>query len=382
MSIQGALSDIRVLDLSRLLPGPFCSMILADHGADVIAIEDKAFNQTELFFNGVNRNKRHISLNLKSQKGKEVFFKLAENADVILEGFRPGVVKRLGVDYETVKKINPAIIYCAITGYGQTGPMRDRVGHDVNYLSMSGVLDLIGGAQSPPAIPGVQFGDIAGGAMNGAIGILLALLARHRTGMGQYIDISMTDGMAGFMILPHFFHQLTGMFPQRSQSMLSHRYACYNTYETADHRYIAVGAVEMRFWKKLCEHLGAPEYIPLQYDENRRQEIIDWLGNIFKAKTAAGWEAELAPMEVCCTRVHHLEEVMNGPLYKEREMVVDIPDTNGGQTRTFGVPVKLSQTPGSVRTPPESFGESTESILKELGYTDNTIDAFRKDDII
>ena len=218
--MTGALAGIRVLDLSRLLPGPFCSMILADHGAEVIALEDGTRETGEIFFNGVNRNKRHISLNLKTEAGKAIFFKLARRADIILEGFRPGVVKRLGVDYEAVKAINPGIIYCSITGYGQTGPLKDAVGHDVNYLSHAGILDLMGDADRPPSIPGIQLADIAGGAMNAALGILLALAARQRTGEGQYIDISMTDGLAGFLILPRFFRQLTGMAQTRSRTFL------------------------------------------------------------------------------------------------------------------------------------------------------------------
>ena len=195
----GALDGITVIDLSRLLPGPYCSMILADHGARVIAIEGRQFVADGLFFNTINRNKEHMSLNLKTEEGKQIFSRLVEKADVVLEGFRPGVVDRLGVDYGSVRKVNPKIIYCAITGYGQDGPFRDRVGHDVNYLSFAGVLNLMGEADRPPSIPGIQIADIAAGGMNAAIGILLALFAREKTGKGQYIDISMTDGMVGFL---------------------------------------------------------------------------------------------------------------------------------------------------------------------------------------
>ena len=174
----GALDGITVIDLSRLLPGPYCSMILADHGARVIAVENKRFIADGLFFNTINRNKEHMSLNLKTEAGKQIFFRLIEKADVLLEGFRPGVVDRLGADYESVRKVNPEIIYCSITGYGQDGPFRDRVGHDVNYLSYAGVLDLMGEPDRPPSIPGIQIADIAAGGMNAAIGILMALFAR------------------------------------------------------------------------------------------------------------------------------------------------------------------------------------------------------------
>ena len=376
MSAEGALAGITVLDLSRLLPGPCCSMMLADHGARVIAIEDKRFIADDLFITTVNRNKEHMSLNLKTFEGKEIFFRLVERADVLLEGFRPGVVHRLGIDYDTVCKINAKIIYCSITGYGQTGPCRDRAGHDVNFLAHSGVLGLIGAPDRPPSIPGVQIADIAGGGMNAAIGILLALMARERTGKGQYIDISMTDSMVSLLPLTLFLQQRTGEDPKRGETLLSHRYACYNTYETADGRYLSIGAVENRFWKRLCDHLGMPAYASLQYDEKRRHEIVDFLRTTFKQKTLAEWESELADMDICWGPVRNLQEVLQEPLFRQRNMVVDIRDQKGETTTTLGVPVKLSATPGSIRTPPVNFGESTIPILRELGYTENQIKEF------
>lgn len=379
---KGALTGIKLLDLSRLLPGPFCSMILADHGAEVITIEDKRFQADGLFLTPVNRNKRHMSLNLKTDAGKEIFFKLATDADVILEGFRPGVVDRLGIGYEAVRRINERVIYCAVTGYGQTGPLRDRAGHDVNYLALAGVLDQIGERCRPPVIPGVQLADIAGGGMYGAIGILLALLARERTGRGQYIDISMTDGMVSLLPVPLFFKQLMGRFPKRSDGMLNHRYACYNTYESADGGYLSVGAVENRFWGRICNHFGVPEFIPLQYDDQRREEIIAFFRAVFRKKTLAEWRPVLAELDACCEPVLHPEEIMEADFLREREMIIETPQDKGKSTSTLGVPIKLSDTPGSVRTPPVGFGESTREILKSLGYSDPRIDSWSKEGVI
>jgi crotonobetainyl-CoA:carnitine CoA-transferase CaiB-like acyl-CoA transferase len=321
----------------------------------------------------INRNKEHMSLNLKTEQGRDIFFRLIQKADVVLEGFRPGVVQRLGVDYETVSKINPRIVYCSISGYGQTGPYRDRVGHDANYLGYAGVLNLIGEPDRPPSIPGVQVADIAAGGMNAAIGILLALLARENTGRGQYVDISMTDGMVGFLPAVLFFHRLAGQEPSRGDTLLSHRYACYNTYETADGRFLSIGAVENRFWKQLCQILGVPEYAPLQYDDQRRHEVLDFMRTAFKKKSLAQWEAELADLDICWGRVQSLGEVLNDPLFREREMVVEIEGNDGKRSKTLGVPVKLSDTPGSIRNAPVSFGESTAAILGELGYSKEEI---------
>jgi crotonobetainyl-CoA:carnitine CoA-transferase CaiB-like acyl-CoA transferase len=379
---RGALDGITVLDLSRLLPGPYCSMILADHGARVIAVEDKRFLADGLFFNLINRNKKHMSLNLKTDEGQEIFYRIVQKADVLLEGFRPGVVDRLGVGYEAVRRVNPGIIYCSISGYGQDGPYRDRVGHDVNYLSYAGVLNLIGEPDRPPAIPGVQIADIAGGGMNAAIGILLALFAREKTGKGQYIDISMTDGMVAFLPAALFFSRLSGKDPRRSDEILSHRYACYNTYETADGKYLSIGAVENRFWQKLCEILKVPQYAQLQYDDRHRREILDIMRARFKQKTLDEWEAELGDADICWGRVQSLSEVLQDPLFRARQMIVDLAEKNGGVSQTLGVPVKLSATPGSVRTPPDEFGASTRAILKEHGYTADQIQAFEAKGVI
>lgn len=377
----GSLSGVTVIDLSRLLPGPYCSMILADHGARVIAVEDKRF-QNDVSVNTVMRNKEHMSLDLKSDTGRSIFLRLVKNADVLIEGFRPGVVDRLGVDYDTICRVNPGIIYCSITGYGQTGPYRDRPGHDVNFMSLSGVLGLIGEADRPPSIPGIQIADIAGGGMNAAIGILMALYAREKTGQGQCIDISMTDCMVGMMPVPLFFKKLIGQSPRRAEGILSHRYAFYNTYETSDGGYISIGALEPRFWKTFCEKMDLTDYIPLQFDEARRKEIIERIRSLFLTKTRGEWEKVFGDHEICWAPIISLEEAITHPYHQARGMFVDIEEKDGKKSTAIGVPIKMSATPGSVRTPAISFGENTIDVLKEIGYSAEEIEGFKKENVI
>jgi crotonobetainyl-CoA:carnitine CoA-transferase CaiB-like acyl-CoA transferase len=323
-----------------------------------------------------------MTLNLKSVEGRQIFYRLAAAADVVVEGFRPGVVQRLGVDYETIHKINPRIVYCAVTGYGQTGPLKDRAGHDVNYLAHAGVLDLIGEADRPPSIPGVQIADMAGGGLNAAIGILLALLARGKSGRGQYIDISMTDGAASLLSLQLHLQQIDGRSPRRGDSRFSHRYACYSTYETRDGRYIAIGAVENRFWQMLCDHFGVPEYAALQYDEERRNEILAFMRSAIRKKTLAQWEEELANIDACWAPVKSLDDVLHAPLFRERDMVVKIEGEAGDTTPLLGTPIKLSDTPGGIRTAPPAFGGNTRAILSEFGYSSEEIKMLQEKGVV
>jgi crotonobetainyl-CoA:carnitine CoA-transferase CaiB-like acyl-CoA transferase len=378
MNPSGALSGITVIDLSRLLPGPYCTMLLADHGAQVIAMEDPRYRDSGEFVAPVYRNKRHMTLNLKSDAGREIFFKLAENADVVVEGFRPGVVKRLGVDYASVCRTNPEIVYCSITGYGQTGSMKHAAGHDVNYLSRAGLLDLMGEKNRPPAIPGIQIADLVGGGMNGALGILMALFHRERTGQGQHIDISMTDGMLGLLPAVQFFQTLFGTEQTRGDTFLAHRYACYNTYATADNRYLAVGAVENRFWQNLCDCIGKPEYGSLQYDEAHREEIITFLRSTFEGKTLDQWEREFKGLDVCVTPVRTVAEALVDPLFAQRGMTHEME----GGISTLGIPVKLGETPGRIDSAPPAFGEHTDQVLEELGYDKEKIARLRREGVV
>lgn len=378
---NGALTGKTVLDLSRMLPGPYCSMILADHGARVIAVEDKRFARDPFFVSALYRNKEHMTLNLKSQAGREIFSRLVRQADVLIEGFRPGVSARLGVDYASMQEINPRLVYCSITGYGQSGPQKDRAGHDVNYLAAAGVLDLIGTREGSPVIPGIQIADLAGG-MNAVMGILLALLAREQSGSGQFVDISMSEAALG--LLPFVLNQYnqSGSLPKRGDFVLSHRYACYTTYQTADGRALSVGALEPKFWAGLCTHLGVEEYIDHQFDDSRREEIVHALERIFAQKTLAQWEEELMSLDICCEGVRNLEEAISHSQFRERGMALDFPDQEGREVPSLGVAVGLNETPGSLRTRPAKFGEHTRQILLELKYTREEIQAMTEQGVI
>lgn len=373
-----ALTDALVLDLSRLLPGPYCSMILADHGARVICIEDRRFEKEYMaILKNINRNKEHMTLNLKSEKGKQVFLDLAAKADIVLEGFRPGVVEKLGVSYPDLKAINPGIIYCSITGYGQTGPLKDRAGHDVNFLGYSGVLSLIGRHSGAPCIPGIQIADIVGG-LNAAIGILLALNVKEKTGKGQYIDISMTDALMGLLPIPAGTLWESGAPPERGNALLSHRYACYNVYRTKDNRYITIGALEPRFWKVVCDYFDLEAYIPLQFDETRKEEIIAEFQKRFLEKTRDEWEDIFRHRDACLGGVLDIDEVFRSDYAREREMIQHTAHTGDSTSPMIGIPVKLSETPGQVQHPPPYFGQHTQSILKELGFSESEIEEMGK----
>ncbi|MBT9440212.1 MAG: CoA transferase [Desulfobacterales bacterium] len=367
--MSGSLEDILVLDLSRLFPGPYCSMILADHGARVIAIEDRRFEKEYMpILSNINRNKEHMTLNLKNGKGKDIFLSLAKKADVVLEGFRPGVTHRLGVGYKDIRKINPGIIYCSITGYGQTGALRNQVGHDVNYLGHSGVLSVMGPKNGPPCIPGIQVADMVGG-LNGAIGIMLALHAREKTGTGQHIDVSMTDAMMAMLPFVAGFHWVFGAPPEKGNALLSHRYACYNIYQTKDAKYISLGALEPRFWEAVCHYFEVPEYIPLQFDEQRKELLIDFFKKAFLRKTRDEWMEIFSNTDTCIGRVLTVDEALDGDYSLSRNMVVKLEQPGKDPIAVLGIPIKMTANPGSIRSLPPKFGENTQPILEELGFS-------------
>ena len=378
-----ALEGIQVLDLSRLFPGPYCSMILADLGADVLRVEERRFEGEGPGMPTVMRNKRHMTLNLKHPQGREIFYRLVKEADVVLEGFRPGVTERLGINYSRLQEVNEKIIYCSLTGYGQDGPYRNMVGHDINYLSFGGVLGLTGERDGKPVIPPIQVADMAAGGMYAALGIMAALLSRQKTGKGQYIDISMLDGIIAMLPFPASLLWSGGAVPRRGDTLLSGRYPCYNVYETKEGKYISLGALEHRFWVALCKKLGREDYIPHQYDEGeKRQEIFRFLRKTFQEKTREEWMEELQGLDVCIGKVLNLEEALNDPQVTQRRMIVEITDSRKRRMKILASPIKLSETPPDIRRAPAQFGEHTEEVLRELGFGDCEINGMKKEGVV
>ncbi|HXJ35093.1 MAG TPA: CaiB/BaiF CoA-transferase family protein [Candidatus Eisenbacteria bacterium] len=371
----------RMLDLSRQLPGPFCSTLLADLGMDVLTITAP----NDPFATGIPflaRNKRSMTLNLKAPGGRELFVRLARDADVVLEGFRPGVAARLGIDYETLRRDNPRLVYCAISGYGQDGPYRDRVGHDVNYLAQAGVLEYVGEAGRAPVIPGVQIADIGAGSLMAAVGILSALIARETTGSGQLVDVAMLDGAAAWNVYHTVLYLFSGTLPTRGREQLTGHFPCYAVYETADGRHLTIGAYEGHFWATLCRHFGREDFVALQWAEGEeRTRMFAFFRDAFRKKTLAAWTAELGALDICYAPVATLEEAFADPQLRHRGMVVEM-QTPAGPTRFFGPPISLSDTPASIRTPPATLGAHTDDVLTSLGLDPTAIATLRKNGVV
>jgi crotonobetainyl-CoA:carnitine CoA-transferase CaiB-like acyl-CoA transferase len=386
------LAGIRVLDLSLQLPGPFCTMMMADYGADVIKVDEprprmrNPFSAAEGGTGSVerylNRGKRSVTLNLKTDEGKEIFRKLAGTADVVVEGFRPGVVKRLGVDYETLAVANPRLVYCSISGYGQTGPMRDTAGHDINYISYAGVLGACGRKGEPPTLPPVQVGDLFGGAMMALSGILMALLDRGNSGKGRWIDVSMTDGALSMLSL-HAAATLAGEIdPVRGEMMLTGMFPCYETYRCADGRYVSVGPLEAWFWKGFVEALGRPDLAEGQYATGEGGERVRReLSKAFAAKTRDEWVREFEGKDVCLSPVLSIAEALSHPNTVGRRMVLDVPSLLGGTDRQPGMPIKIDGVAEAPRRAP-LLGEHDDEVLAGLGYTKEQVAALRDSGVV
>jgi crotonobetainyl-CoA:carnitine CoA-transferase CaiB-like acyl-CoA transferase len=387
------LDGITILDLTRLLPGAVATMMLGDFGADVIKIEEPGIGdparqmragikRAGSYFLATNRNKRGVTINLKHESGRRIFLKLVEKADVIVEGFRPGVMDRLGVGYETLKALNPRLIYCAITGYGQDGPYRLKAGHDANYLSVAGLLGVNGPKGGPPTLSGVQLADLAGGSLHAVIGVLLALQARARTGEGQFVDISMTDTSLSMMYVPFASFLANGAQPERGNEGLSGRYACYQIYETKDGRYLSLGALEHKFWENACRVLGREDFIGECFNSGAQEEIIAAFREIFESRTSAEWLAAFEKVDTCIALVNDIAEMIEDPQIKHRGLIAEIEHPTEGRLRQIAPTVKLSATPGAIESPPPLLGEHTREILKSLDYDDETIESLAREGVI
>ena len=394
----GPLAGLRVLDLTRLLPGPVATMHLADLGAEVVKIEDtgagdyaRAMGPGEsaaggrgdsLFFRLVNRNKKSLRLDLKQMAGVDVFLRLARDADVIFESFRPGVVDKLGIGYAAVRAINPRIVYCAITGYGQTGPWADRAGHDINYLATAGLLDQIGSHDGKhsgtPAIPNLQVGDLLGGALTPLLGVLAAVIGARVSGKGSHVDVAMTDAVLAHTLFPLVTTLVHGQPAPRGADLLTGGVPCYGVYRTADDRYLAVGALEPKFWQALCAAIGRDDLVPFGLatgSEGRRVKAE--LASVLAAKSLADWEPVFAAADCCVTPILRLDEAMRHPQIVAREMMVEV----GGVTQ-YAPPFKLSAWRWAAATPAPAAGADSDAVLQAAGYAESEIERLRNSGVI
>jgi len=400
-----ALEGIKILDLTKFVPGSLCTMILGDLGADVLRIEPPSPSpltilgpspkgeerRKEAAYFALNRNKKSMGINLKSEAGRQIFYRLAQQADVVVEGYRPGVVKRLGVDYDTIGKLNPKIVYCSLSGYGQDGPYCKFPGHDINYISLAGVLGLIGTREGPPIIPLNLVADFAGASLYGAIGILTALIARNRTGRGQYVDIAYIDGAISLMSWFTTSYFLNGVTLKRGETALHGAYPYYGIYETKDGKYVTIGCLESHFWENLCRLLGREDYVPYHFtsehflyksEDKKWEEIRSYLKQTFLTKTRDEWFELLSQKDIPAGKVYTLDEAFADPQVLHRQLVIEVEHPNLGKVKQVGIVPKLSETPGKVRSLSPLLGEHTEEILQELGYSRAKIENLRREGTI
>ncbi len=399
-----ALEGIKVLDFCRNTPGMFCTMILGDLGAEVLMLErpmtgdrvayERVVNHIEnpederrhAAYNSLRRNKQSIGLNLKEPEALELFYHLIRNADVVIEGFRPGVMERLGVGYEKVKEINPRIVYCSISGYGQDGPYKHLAGHDINYISLAGALGLIGPSEEEkPSIPLNLMADYAGGGLCAAVTILAALMARERTGRGQYLDIAMTDGVL-YMLEGVISNMLAwNRAPQRGGSMLNGAAPYYNVYETSDGKYLSVAAIEPWFWENLCRTMGREDLVPQQRARGpQRQEILGFLQDTFRTRTRDEWFELLRDQNISVGKVYSIEEALADPQVAHRGMVVEVeaPGLPEGKVSQVGIPLRMSETPGQIRFVGSVTGQHTEEVLLGMGYSLEQVEGLRNREVV
>ncbi|MBR0567916.1 CoA transferase [Azoarcus sp. L1K30] len=371
------LSGLRILDLTRLLPGPLATQHLADYGAEVIKIEDTVAGDyartmgamagdSSYFYQVVNRNKRSIRLDLKQEEGRAIFARLVATADAVVEGFRPGVMDKLGFGYDALAALNPRVVLCSITGYGQSGPYAMRAGHDINYIGYAGVLDQIGSSDAAPAVPNLQIGDLLGGTMTAAMGLMVALFEARASGRGRHVDVAMTDAALAHAIFPLVEVLAHGQVRPRGTDLLTGGVPCYGVYETADGRHMAVGALEQKFWFALCDTLGRPELKPAHVDTGDvGMAARTALADIFRGRSQREWTDMFDAVDCCVSPVLRLEETLSNPQVQARGMVIEVAGI-----RQFAPPFRLSSHEPPPPAPAPAAGADTDCILGALGLSD------------
>ncbi len=388
--MAGPLRKLKILDFTTLLPGPYATMCLADLGADVLQVASGSRpDLADLFPPFVTgtkltaasaclrRNKRSMTLNLKDPRATQIIYRLLEKYSIVIEQFRPGVMARMGLDYDTLRKINPSLIYCSLTGYGQTGPLRDRAGHDINYIARSGVAYYSGKKESGPSLVGMQIADVASGSMNAMIGILAAVAHRHATGEGQHIDVSMTDGMIAFNATFGAAFLADGMEIEREGALLNGG-SLYDYYETKDGRHLSFGGLEPQFFANFCNAIGRSDLIPGSVSPKTVAEVKEEIRSVIRAKTQAEWTAVFDHVDACVEPVMTLSETFRDAHALERGMVVKVPLPSGDTVLQVANPIRFSSTMPEYRQAGTLPGAHTREVLIGLGYTESEIDEFER----
>lgn len=379
----GPLDGVRILDLTRLLPGGVLGALLADLGADLVKIEepttgdymrwsDKRIGPESAASWIVGRGKRSLAVDLKRPEGVALFLRLAETADIVVEGFRPGVSERLGIGYEAVAAVNPRIVYASLTGYGSDGPMRDVAGHDINYISYAGVLGMTGPPGGPVCPPGVQVGDLGGATILG-IAMLAALFSASRTGRGSRVEVAMYDAALAWTSVHAGELWASGEVPDPGQMLLNGLYACYNVYACADAKFLSVGALEPKFWATFCAAIDRPDLIERHLDPNARAEVAA----VLATRTRDAWAERFVSVDACVAPVLDLGEALAYPLAAERGMVQQARlDRSGTATGpTLGTPIRFEGRIRPVGSPPPALGEDTVAVALEAGLEQGEVDA-------
>jgi crotonobetainyl-CoA:carnitine CoA-transferase CaiB-like acyl-CoA transferase len=378
--MSGPLSSLKMLDFSTLLPGPYATMMLADMGADILWVDavkgdiDKEDTRAVFMREYLGRSKRSIALDLKRPEAITIVKRLVNEYDIIVEQFRPGVMERLGLDYHSIVSVNPIIIYCSITGYGQTGPYKDRAGHDINYLATAGVSSHSGRKKNGPILSGIQIADVAGGSLHAVSGILAAVIQRIQTGEGQYIDISMTDGSFALNSI-HGAEYLSGGSEPKLESTILNGGSYYDYYETKDGRYFSVGSLEPKFFLQLLQVMKKYGNVEIDPDSqlNNQKDIKSQLSKTFKKKNYDDWCTTFSEIDACVEPVLTFSEAAQHSQLNARKMIVDVPADNGIYKKQIGNPLKFSLSETDYRHIGVPPGAHSKEILLEIGFTESEL---------